>query len=128
VLQSLGHVSPTVLLGADVVCWPTYVAPFLQTVKHLLMPPTSGPSTPPRALYLGFVCRATVTRDIFLDTAKEMGLLVEKLPSPEIPEPERASVVSSLALELLQVTIDESSPLAFVRPVLVAPEGSGAPY
>ena len=125
-MQGLGGRSPDVLLGADVVCWPNFVAPFLQTVKRLLMPPPD-PGFPARVLYLGFVCRATVTRDIFLTTAREMGMKVEKMPSPDIPESERDSVISSLELELLKVTLDPVSESATISPVMSAPEGVEAP-
>lgn len=45
---------PQILLGADVVCWPDYVAPLLSTIKALFI---EAPDPPTACMYLGFVNR-----------------------------------------------------------------------
>ena len=68
-----------IIVGADVVCWPVCVAPLLETVKALFLEldfPYSG------VMYIGYVCRATNTRDLFFTTARQMGFKLEKV----IPE------------------------------------------
>ncbi|KAJ8607117.1 hypothetical protein CTAYLR_009150 [Chrysophaeum taylorii] len=52
-----------VVIGADVVAWPTAVEPLLQTVRALGAP----------VFYCGFVCRATSTRDLFYAQARRYG-------------------------------------------------------
>ena len=77
------------IVGADVVCWPNFVRPFLDTVKALLLAARSPFST---VLYIGYVCRATKTRDQFFVEAAEMGLLLEHVePATFLPEIHRDS-------------------------------------
>lgn len=71
---------PSVIIGADVVCWPACVVPLLETVKALFLDledPYSG------ALFVGYVCRATDTRDLFFAAAKEMGFICEKISADD---------------------------------------------
>ena len=72
------HGAPDVLLGADVVCWPQFVTPFLLTVKGLLQASVCIDA----ALYLGYVCRATTTTTALHAKAAAMGLAVEALRMP----------------------------------------------
>jgi hypothetical protein len=116
---------PQVLLGADIVCWPDYVAPLLQTVKRLLLdsPGQCG------AMYLGFVCRAKATEALFLRTAGGMGMAVERIPAESFLPPEAPEEVRSAnELQLLVVRLDPTSPHGTEEPVFeTPPEGRTAP-
>lgn len=46
---------PDVIIGADVICWPNFIAPLLWTLRVML---TRKPSA---RCFVGYVCRATTT-------------------------------------------------------------------
>jgi hypothetical protein len=84
-LELKQRVRPSVFIGADVVCWPSCVIPLLETLKGFFLDlddPFQG------VMFIGYVCRATDTRDLFFTEAKRMGFSFEKisgeffLPSP----------------------------------------------
>lgn len=72
-----------VLVGADVVCWPAFVVPLLETVKGLML---AAPRPFNARMYIGYVCRATNTRDQFFAAAADMGLALSKIdPATFLP-------------------------------------------
>jgi hypothetical protein len=74
--REVRSVRPSVLIGADVVCWPSCVRPLLETVKALFLDlddPFQG------VMFIGYVCRATDTRDLFFAEAGNMGFCFEKI-------------------------------------------------
>jgi hypothetical protein len=87
-----------VVVGADVVCWPVCVTPLLETAKALFL---ALPDPFEGAMYVGYVCRATNTRDLFFATAKDMGFRCDKiapesfLPLPPTQPPPPSSSSSS---------------------------------
>lgn len=131
------------IIGADVVCWPNFVRPLLDTVKALLLAACAPFET---RMYIGYVCRATQTRDRFFAEATEMGLLLEKVePATFLPEVHRESpfnangtpmrnptwpdnVQSDYDLELYQLRLDPNSSSALNAPVLGVQEELSAPY
>lgn len=92
---------PQVLLGADVVCWPDAVVPFVQTVRALLL---QAPDPGSAALYLGLVVRATSTERLFRQALSEHGLTLRPIePSAFLPDPRPDNTVSNMQLHLLVV-------------------------
>lgn len=94
-IEHSGVGPPSIVMGADVVCWPSCVEPLLQTTKALFLKledPFEG------VLYVGYVCRAASrmgsTRDQLIDTAKSMGFRHERIPAADFlppPSPQSAS-------------------------------------
>eukprot|EP00611_Tribonema_gayanum_P003069 TRINITY_DN12397_c0_g1_i4.p1 TRINITY_DN12397_c0_g1~~TRINITY_DN12397_c0_g1_i4.p1 ORF type:complete len:389 (-),score=129.26 TRINITY_DN12397_c0_g1_i4:246-1412(-) len=107
---------PDVLLGADVVCWPAFITPFLLTVKGLLQASRDARAA---ALYLGYVCRATSTTDALMARAAALGLDIAPMPMPDNPYDAEgrgpASIIAELKLQAFQVTLG-SSPAALEPP------------
>lgn len=92
---------PQVLLGADVVCWPDAVVPFVQTVRALLL---QAPDPGSAALYLGLVVRATSTERLFRQALSEHGLTLRPIePSAFLPDPRPDNTLSNMQLHLLVV-------------------------
>ncbi|CAM9125419.1 unnamed protein product [Phaeothamnion confervicola] len=120
---------PEVLLGADVVCWPAFVEPFLLTVKALLQ---VAPRPADAALYLGYVCRAASVTRQFHTAATELGLRVEAvgvetflpeaLSEATIPE----NVRTSCKLKALRVTLDLAGNAAAAAEAVRWPDDGGA--
>lgn len=78
------------------------VAPLLQTVKALLRRSTRGDA----AFVCGFVCRATTTRDLFMQTADELGFVVLEVEHDAfLPTPRPANIFSQLPLVLLELRL-----------------------
>ncbi|CAN0068723.1 unnamed protein product [Discosporangium mesarthrocarpum] len=108
--------APDIIIGADVVCWPHFVYPFFQTVSALLRESSNSEA----ALYLGYVCRATNTTELFYKTAKELGFTIKTLDAEEfLPEfntearPE--NTLTNYKLQLLRLTLDRHSRGALVE-------------
>lgn len=75
---------PSVVIGADVVCWPACVVPLLESCKALLQgtdDPFAG------RCYVGYVCRATNTRDEFFREAAAHGFACEKINARDFLPP-----------------------------------------
>ena len=93
--QSSGVDPPSIVMGADVVCWPSCVEPLLQTTKALFLKlgdPFDG------VLYVGYVCRAASrmgsTRDQLIDTARQMGFSHERIPATAFLPPQTSQCES----------------------------------
>lgn len=96
-------VRPQVLLGADVVCWPDAVAPFIETVHALL---TGAPDPATAALYLGFVVRATNTEKQFREGMAARGMRIRAVAATDfLPEPRPENTLSNRELHLLIVDL-----------------------
>lgn len=107
-VQEEGAGNPDVLIGADIVCWPESILPLLLTLKALFH--RSHTQSPPPALYLGFVCRATSTKDRLAREAKELGLVIENIPLDSFLPSERPPEVQSLIpLEIFKLFLDPGS-------------------
>lgn len=67
---------PDIIIGADVVLWPSFVSPLLRTVRWLL-------ACKPRdsVCYISYVLRAVSTTNIFLSVAETMDLTVVEIPA-----------------------------------------------
>lgn len=104
---------PEVLLGADVVCWPQYVAPLVQTTKAFMQRRIRDHGENDMRLVLGYVVRAENNHRLFLDECAAHGLVVaEADPATFVPEPTPPQVVSGQRLQLLCVTLDAAHPRA----------------
>jgi hypothetical protein len=115
-----GGAAPDVLIGADIVCWPNYVGPLLQTVKAIMLR-----SADPLAsrLYLGFVCRALHTKRLFFKGAEDMGMAIEVLQTQTEVEGGGEGGEEKLVqpMEILRVQLDPASPVCMDPPVFEIP-------
>jgi len=105
---------PEVLIGADVVCWPQYVKPLVQTTKRLMqLRHAADPEGPPLVLHLGYVVRALNNHRLFVNACSEAGLRVAEVPDTAfVPHPRPEHVASNNELQLLTVTFDAAHPRA----------------
>mmetsp|Transcript_38300 Transcript_38300/g.50476 ORF Transcript_38300/g.50476 Transcript_38300/m.50476 type:complete len:279 (+) Transcript_38300:260-1096(+) len=98
--------APDVIIGADVVCWPAFILPFLKTVKLLLLR-SSDPSN--AALHLGFVNRANNVQESFFSEAIKMGFQIQAISSESfIPEETPPDVQSQRLLQLFVLRLDQN--------------------
>ncbi|KAL0586285.1 hypothetical protein ABG067_004134 [Albugo candida] len=93
-----------VLIGADVVCWPSYIQPLLETVKYFLL----KSSAPFQSKFLcGFVCRAKSIEDSLFQQAQATGLAFEEVqPDTFLPMPIPSNVKSHMKLQILVFQLD----------------------
>jgi hypothetical protein len=100
------HVRPSVVIGADVVCWPSCVQPLLQSVKALFLDlddPFLG------VMFIGYVCRATDTRDLFFEQARLMGFTFEKIPADDFLPLSSESASNLLPTGGVEASTDQSN-------------------
>lgn len=75
---------PSVVMGADVVCWPACVEPLLQTTKALFL---SLPEPFAGTLFVGYVCRAASrmgsTREQLFSAAAQLGFKHERIAAAD---------------------------------------------
>jgi len=77
------HGVPEVLCGADIIMWPNYVLPLLETIHHFLIADPSGNM----ACYVSYVVRAHSTTRLVEKHASELGLRLETIKPEDFLPP-----------------------------------------
>ena len=80
--------TPNIIIGADVILWPTYTKTFLITLKYLLL---MSKDISEAVAYISYIARAHTTTSLLYSTAESLGLQISEievnsfLPTPVPP-------------------------------------------
>jgi len=94
------HGAPDVIIGADVVLWPSFVHPLLITVRWLLAYKASS-----SVCYISYVLRAVTTTNLFFSTAEELGLTVKVIKASEFLPDDVSDLIGAEGKSIFEVRL-----------------------
>lgn len=96
---------PEVIIGADIILWPSQIQNLLSTIHYILFTRFSA-GLPNAEVYISYVVRATSTTDLLYKKAKEWNLIINSIPTESFL-PADCHVFDPLEKQLFSVTLDK---------------------
>lgn len=94
--------APDVIIGADVIMWPTFTRPLLYTLLWLLSKrPTES------ACYISYIVRAHSTTKLLYSVVAELGLVIEEIPVDSFYENVEGNGLYSLEKHMLKIKLSD---------------------
>lgn len=96
---------PEVIIGADIILWPSQIQNLLTTVHYILFTRFAA-GLKPSEVYISYVVRANTTTDLLYQKAKEWNLLIDTIPTDSFL-PADCRVFDPLEKRMFSVKLDE---------------------
>lgn len=97
---------PEVIIGADIILWPSQIQNLLSTIHFILFSRFSA-GLSPCSVYISYVVRATSTTDLLFKKALEWNLLIDTIPTESFL-PADCHVFDPLEKRMYSVRLDEA--------------------